>query len=125
MTAIRWAEVVAHALAKPGAWADEPWGPGDQVIKIGKKIFVFCGSGEGDPPTVSLRCEPDDVQAWRDRYPTSIGPAPYMGTRPWNKIVLDGSIPDDDVLTLLDDSYDSVVARIPKRERPPGWQPPT
>jgi predicted DNA-binding protein (MmcQ/YjbR family) len=123
MTQISWDEVVAHALAKPGAWADEPWGHGDQVVKIGKKIFLFAGSGDVDPPRVTVRCEPDDVQPWRDRYPASIGPAPYMGTRPWNKVLLDGSIPDDDVLTMLDESYDSVVARIPKRDRPPGWEP--
>ena len=35
----------AHALKHPEAWADEPW-PGDHVIKVGKKIFVFLG-GEG------------------------------------------------------------------------------
>ena len=36
-----WEGLVAHALAKPGAWADSPWGEGDQVIKVGKKIFLF------------------------------------------------------------------------------------
>jgi predicted DNA-binding protein (MmcQ/YjbR family) len=40
----------AHALNHPEAWADEPW-PGDHVVKVGKKIFVFIG-GEG--PDVSL-----------------------------------------------------------------------
>jgi hypothetical protein len=36
-----------HALARPGAWADEPW-EGDEVAKVGPrdggKIFCFLGS---------------------------------------------------------------------------------
>lgn len=31
----------AHALARPEAWEDHPWG--EDVIKVGKKIFVFFG----------------------------------------------------------------------------------
>jgi predicted DNA-binding protein (MmcQ/YjbR family) len=89
------------------------------VIKVGQRIFLFCGAPDGDPPAVSLRCQADDVEVWRGRYPGVIGRAPYMGTKPWNLVRVDGSVPDDDLLTLLDDSYDSVVARLPKRERPP------
>ena len=36
----RWA---AYALAKPGAWADQPW-EGDHVAKVGEKIFCFLGA---------------------------------------------------------------------------------
>ena len=122
MSSLRWEQVVAYALAKPGAWADEPWGEDAQVVKIGKKIFMFCGSPDTVPPAVSLRCEPDEVEVWRDRYPGSIGRAPYLGSRPWNRVVIDGSV-DDALRTLVDDSYDNVMARIPKRDRPPGWAP--
>jgi predicted DNA-binding protein (MmcQ/YjbR family) len=111
--------LIAHALTLPGAWLDEPWEEGTPVIKVGQRIFLFCGAPDGDPPAVSLRCQADDVEVWRGRYPGVIGRAPYMGTKPWNLVRVDGSVPDDDLLTLLDDSYDSVVARLPKRERPP------
>ena len=33
----RW---LAYALAKPGAWQDEPW-EGDVVVKVSDKIFAL------------------------------------------------------------------------------------
>ena len=38
------AELVAFALAYPGAWEDHPWG--ETVVKVKTKIFVFLGSGD-------------------------------------------------------------------------------
>lgn len=40
----------AYCLAKPGAWADNPWGHDHPVITVGDperggKIFVFLGAG--------------------------------------------------------------------------------
>lgn len=37
-------ELREYCLAKPGAWADEPW-EGDQVAKVHDKIFAFLGAG--------------------------------------------------------------------------------
>lgn len=34
-----------YALAFPGAYEDYPWG--ERVAKVGKKVFVFFGSGGG------------------------------------------------------------------------------
>jgi predicted DNA-binding protein (MmcQ/YjbR family) len=114
-------DLVALALAMPGAWADEPW-DGDTVAKVGSKIFAFLGGD--DSTAVTLRCRPEDVQAWRQRYPRALGPAPYLGSKPWNRVQLDGSVPDAELRTMVEESYDSVVERLTRRERPPGWVPP-
>lgn len=37
-----------YALTFPGAWEDHPWG--EDVTKVGKKVFVFFGR----PPDVAL-----------------------------------------------------------------------
>ena len=34
-------QLIDHALSKPGAWLDHPWG--EDVAKVGKKVFVFFG----------------------------------------------------------------------------------
>lgn len=114
-------ELVGLALAMPGAWADEPW-ESDTVAKVGSRIFAFLGDERAT--AVTLRCRPEDVESWRQRYPQSLGPAPYLGSKPWNRIQLDGTVPDDELRTLLEESYDCVVERLAKRDRPAGWLPP-
>jgi predicted DNA-binding protein (MmcQ/YjbR family) len=52
-------------------------------------------------------------------YP-AIAPGYHLNKRHWNTITLDGSLPDQMVADLLGDSYDLVVAPLPKARRPPG-----
>ncbi|MEZ0068025.1 putative DNA-binding protein (MmcQ/YjbR family) [Streptacidiphilus sp. MAP12-20] len=112
-----WAELVAYCLAKPGAWQDEPW-EGDLVAKVGDKIFAFLGSAPGT--SIGLKCGPDRDTAdeWLLRYPDAASASAYIGRYGWNSLALDGAIPDDELLAAVDDSYEAVVAKLPKRSRP-------
>ena len=51
-----WQELLAHCLAKPGAWQDKPW-ENDVVVKVGPKIFAFLGSSPAT--SVGLKCGPN------------------------------------------------------------------
>ena len=44
-------------------------------------------------------------------------PGYYMSKRHWNTIILDGSIPNDEILEMIDDSYDLVVKGLKKAVR--------
>ena len=112
-------EIREYALAKPGAWADQPW-EGDHVAKVGAKIFAFLGDAS---VTVKCGATRDEADEWLARYPDDAHVAPYIGRSGWNRLRLDGAIPDDELLEAVDASYDRVVAKLPKRERPPGWSP--
>lgn len=107
-------QVHAHCLAKPGAVLDEPW-PEDHVVKVGGKIFAFLGAD-----TVGVKCGADAEQAaeWRARYPGAVRVSPYIGRYGWNVVALDGAVPDQEIVELLDGSYDDVVRRLPKGKRP-------
>jgi len=48
-----WTKLREHALSKPEAYEDYPWG--DRVVKVNKKIFVFLGDGEGARNRISLK----------------------------------------------------------------------
>ncbi|MBH0777181.1 MmcQ/YjbR family DNA-binding protein [Nocardia bovistercoris] len=108
------AEVLAYCLSKPGARRDEPW-EGDVVAKVGDKIFAFLG-----PESVGLKCgasrlEADELVA---QYPEDVSVSPYIGRYGWNKVGLGGAVPDDEVRELVDQSYDAIVAKLPKTKRP-------
>jgi predicted DNA-binding protein (MmcQ/YjbR family) len=112
-----WDELLGYCLAKPGAWQDEPW-EGDVVVKVGAKIFAFLGSEEGS--AVGLKCGPTREVAgeWLARYPSDASVMAYIGRSGWNSLRLGGAIADDELLEAVDASYDAVVSKLPKRDRP-------
>ncbi len=109
-------ELVAYCLAKPGATEDYPWGDQELTAKVGGKVFAFIGLTGG---TVGLKCGADADAAghWRDRHPGRITVSAYIGRYGWNAVHLDG-VPDDDVLEMVDASYEDVVRRLPRSKRP-------
>ncbi len=49
-------------------------------------------------------------------------PGYHLNKRHWNTVIIDGSLPDDAVRDMIEDSYDLVVSRLPRaRRRPLGW----
>ena len=110
-------EVLAYCLAKPGAWQDEPW-EGDVVAKVGPKIFAFLGDGE----SVGVKCgrTRDEADEWLARYPDDSHVMAYIGRSGWNTLRVGGAIPDDELLEAVDASYDAVVSKLPKKDRPAG-----
>lgn len=110
-------ELLAYCLAKPGAWQDEPW-EGDVVVKVASKIFAFLGSGS--PAAVGLKCgvTREAANEWLLRYPDDASVMAYIGRSGWNSLRIGGAIPDDELSEAVDASYDAVVSRLPKKDRP-------
>ena len=114
-------ELSDYALAKPGAWPDQPW-EGDLVAKVGPegggRIFAFLGER-----TVGVKAgaNRDEADEWLARYPEDASVMAYIGRSGWNTLTLGGAIPDVEIRDAVDESYALVVARLPKRHRPPGW----
>jgi predicted DNA-binding protein (MmcQ/YjbR family) len=79
-------------------------------------MFASCDL-DGQPLQLSVKCDPELAVQLRDTYP-AIVPGYHMNKRHWNTITLDGSLPDQMVTDLLGDSYDLVVASLPKARRP-------
>jgi predicted DNA-binding protein (MmcQ/YjbR family) len=108
---------LAYCLAKPGAWQDEPW-EGDIVVKVGQKIFAFLGGEAG--ASVGLKCGPNREVAdeWLARYPKDTTVMAYIGRSGWNTLRLGGAIPVDELLEAVDASYDTIVSKLPRKDRP-------
>ena len=112
-----YAELLAYCLAKPGAWQDEPW-EGDTVVKVGSKVFAFLGTPQ--MVAIGLKCGAtrEIADEWLHRYPDDAAPSAYIGRSGWNRLAINGAIPHDELTEAIDASYDMVVAKLPKRERP-------
>ncbi|HST46811.1 MmcQ/YjbR family DNA-binding protein [Jatrophihabitans sp.] len=105
-----------YALGKLGAWPDSPWGEDHRVAKVGSKIFLFPGTVDGRS-TITVKNTEAAVDELKQRYPELARAARYLDKRLWVQLAID-SVPDDEVCELIDDSYDQVVAKLPKSERP-------
>ena len=111
--------LLAHCLALPGAWLDDPWG-GEEVVKVGPRIFAFLGAPSSTGVGLKCGASRDEADEWLLRHPDDAAVLPYVGRSGWNRLRLDGAIPDDELLEAVDDSYAAVVARLPRRDRPGG-----
>ncbi len=111
-------EALAYALTKPGAWPDSPWGENHDLAKVGDKIFLFPGLGDADgSSTITVKNTAGQVEELKARYPDAATTAPYLDKRLWVRLVID-AVPDDEVRELIDESYDLVVAKLPRSKRP-------
>ncbi len=115
-------ELRAWCLQQTGAREEYPFGPEPAVYKVAGKIFAL-SSLERVPLSVSVKCDPDLAVALRDSY-AAIRPAWHLNKRHWNMLRIDGSLPDQLIRDLVEDSYDLVVSALPKYKREElGWAP--
>jgi predicted DNA-binding protein (MmcQ/YjbR family) len=109
-------ELKSRCLGLAGASEEFPFGDEVSVFKVGGKMFALSHL-DGEPLQVSVKCHPELAVQLRSAY-EAITPGYHLNKRHWNTITLDGSVPDEMVADLVGDSYDLVVASLPKARRP-------
>ncbi len=102
-------------LGFPGARVEFPFDEDNSVFKVAGKIFAITRL-KARPLRVSLKCDPELAVQLRADHPEII-PGYHLNKRHWNTVELDGSLPGQFVRELVEDSYDLVVAGLPKREQ--------
>lgn len=114
-------EVLDYCLGLPGAWEDDPWGD-HAVAKVGPgergKIFAFVG--DGTAVGVKAGATRDEADEWLHRFPQDASVMAYIGRSGWNTLRVGGAIPDDEICEAIDESYERIVAKLPKKFRPTG-----
>ena len=114
-------ELRRACLALTGATETFPFGPENSVFKVSDKVFAISRLDAEPPLRVSLKCEPGLAEQLRASH-AAITPGYHLNKRHWNTVVLDGSVPDTMVRDMIEDSYDLIVAQLPKRARQAlGW----
>jgi predicted DNA-binding protein (MmcQ/YjbR family) len=121
MGRVRPAELRDRCLAFPGSEETFPFGPNTSVFKVAGKMFALSRLAEL-PLQVSLKCEPQLAEQLRDAH-AAVQPGYHLNKRHWNTVTIDGSIPDQMVSDMIEDSYDLVVSQLSEaRQRALGWR---
>lgn len=91
-----------------------PFYPDLSVFKVVGKVFALTALDD-EPLKVSLKCDPDEALRLREAHP-EIVPGWHLNKRHWNTVTVPG-LPARTVRELIEDSYDLVVAGLPKAQR--------
>ena len=106
-------EVRDYCLAKKGVEETTPFGPDTLVFKVMGKAFLLCSLDES-PFRFNVKCDPELVDDLRAKY-ACVLPGYHMNKRHWNTIICDGSVSDRLINSWINESYDLVVAGLPKK----------
>ena len=104
-----------YLLAKAGTTEEQPFGPDALVFKVVGKMFALVAWRQ-HPLRISLKCEPPLAEMLRTTY-RAVQPGYHLNKRHWNTVILDGSVPADEVAEMIDRSYRLVVKGLTKAAR--------
>ncbi|MGZ9930890.1 MmcQ/YjbR family DNA-binding protein [Streptomyces sp. NC-S4] len=104
----------AFCLGFNAAVEEFPFTPETSVFKVLGKVFALSAL-DAEPLKINLKCEPELAVRLREEH-EAIVPGYHMNKRHWNTVTV-GGVPDAMLRELVEDSYDLVVAGLPRAER--------
>ena len=113
-----------YLVNKPLVKVTQPFSKEVDVYKVNHKMFATLALGNDDNNDangepiwwLNLKCDPDEALALRDMF-TAVIPGYHMNKRLWNTIILDGTIPQDEIKRMIDNSFDLVVDNMPEKDK--------
>ncbi|NND62688.1 MAG: MmcQ/YjbR family DNA-binding protein [Flavobacteriaceae bacterium] len=107
-------EVRDYCLAKKGVTESFPFDEVTLVFKVMNKMFALA-SLERNPLTVNLKCDPERSVSLREQYDGEIIPGFHMNKLHWNTVTMEGNVPRDLIIELIDHSYQLIIDSLPKK----------
>jgi predicted DNA-binding protein (MmcQ/YjbR family) len=101
-----------YCLSLKGATEALPFDNKTLVFSVKGKMF--CATDLDDYELINLKCDPEQAILLREKYPEVI-PGYHMSKKHWNSVKTDGNIPDKLLEKWINDSYNLVVATLPKK----------
>ena len=109
-------EVLAYGLSFPDTYQEAPFHDDNwQLIRVkgSKKAFLWVYEKDGIIQ-LNVKANPEWRDYWRDAF-ASVIPGYHQNKEHWNTILLDGTVPDDAVRTMIAESYDIITDSPTKR----------
>ncbi len=107
-------------LSFPHATEQVTWGA-DLTFRINGKIFAVTVL-EPAKVWLSFKCSAENFADLTER--AGIIPAPYMARAQWVALETKDALPKEELAVLLQDSYNLVLAKVPRKTREALLQPP-
>lgn len=109
-------EVLAYGLTFADTYVDTPFSDANwQLVRVKQSKKAFLWTYEKDVfLNLNVKADPEWRDFWRSTY-KSVIPGYHQNKEHWNTIILDGSIPDEDVKRMIAESYDLVTDSPTKR----------
>ncbi|MEQ1553237.1 MAG: MmcQ/YjbR family DNA-binding protein [Ferruginibacter sp.] len=81
------------------------------VFKVADKMFTVTYISAFD--SIALKCDSELIDELKAQY-SAVGKPPYFDEKHWISVSMDGSVPDKKIMEWIDNSYNLVVAKLPK-----------
>jgi predicted DNA-binding protein (MmcQ/YjbR family) len=104
-----------YCLSLKGAAETFPFGPKVSVFKVSGKMFALSILDQV-PLRISLKCEPELAEQLRATHPAVL-PGYHLNKRHWNTVIIDGSLTEQMINEMIEDSYDLVVSKLPRAQQ--------
>ena len=109
-------EVLAYALSFADVYTERPFRDQNwQLVRIkgSKKTFLWIYD-RGGYLNLNVKVAPEWRDFWRNTYPAVVA-GYHQNKMHWNTIILDGTIPTQDIKRMIAESYDLIADSPTKR----------
>lgn len=105
-------EVLQYCMGFEDVYQDAPFRDDNWQLaryRKNKKAFAWTYEREGHI-WVNVKVDPEWRDFWREAY-EAVRPAYHQNKEHWNSVILDGTVPDEDVKRMISESYDLVTGK--------------
>ncbi len=109
-------EALEYGLSFPDTYQQAPFhDPNWQLVRVNNSKKAFLWTYErGGYINLNVKVDPQWRDFWRSTYDAVI-PGWHQNKEHWNTIILDGTIPDEDIKRMIAESYDIITDSPSKR----------
>lgn len=109
-------EAIAYCLTLKDVYEDYPFHDLNWCVmrhKKSQKVFALIFE-RNEHIWINVKCDPEWRDFWRKTFPSVI-PAYHMNKEHWNSIILDGTVPEEEIRRMIAESYDLTKKKAAKK----------
>lgn len=100
-------EAITYCLTLKDAYEDYPFHDKNWCVirhRDNNRVFAWIFDRNGYV-WVNVKCDPQWRDFWRETF-SSVVPAYHLNKEHWNSIILDGTVPEEEIRRMIAESYD-------------------